>query len=310
MKKKILLYFQFIPLFSLCQQISVEYSNILTYASKYVFIGVKYQPDYLSSNNINYLRDVYESSQSSYDKGHAICSREYFKLLNLKLINVDNQKSLESYRKVIVEWTNANFKHVDFSLQSNINKVLDHYNRIYEIKSIKDELRLLKDLDSYYLSILKADPLKEDKGKMFDVLNTILEKMKYWDANKLSRSFNEIIIEVSREKFINFKNEVIDKYSKQNKKLKIPNGWYYVSMLSKNDPYYSYGKRSVYVNSGKITIYRNFSGNEFNIISGGNITNNYCSYAIYRQMNTNGVFIDVEVEFYFTPPCSNQTDRE
>ena len=299
MRTFFLLTFIVVAQISMGQPVSVEYINIITTSANYTFIGIEYQPDYSNtySPDWDFLQNVYQVKQAQYDRGHEICSREYNKLMSLKLVNLENQKVLQNYQNQVASWASVNFKKYDFSLQENVNTVVNYFTGIYKIKSIRDELNLLKQLNDFNLFVLTADPLKYNKGNMYEQLNSILDGMKYWDGDKLALGLPELRQEVQTANYEKFKKEVTDRFYQVQRTTKVQDGWHYAYMLAADSK--SHGRRSVYVVSGRVTIYKTFSGEERNIVAGGDISNHYCKSAIYRAMDANGIFRDMGVELFF-----------
>lgn len=280
-------------------QVSIEILNILTTSANYTYVGIQYQPDYnwATPNTWNSIQNGLSARTAMYERGWGICNREYQKLMDLQLINVENKKALLAHQREVKSWADVNFRKYDLSEQQHVNSFLNYFTWIHKLPTIRNEIRLLNEISGFYQFIAASDPNKIDKGQLFEELNTILLEMRYWSSEQLSRSLDEIISEVRQRNYNNFKNVVNDKYSKLTQYSKVQDGWHYVYALGKNG--YSYGRRSVYVANGKITIFRKYNGEEHKIISGGIIVNQQCKSAIHNSMDYNGVYRDSENELYF-----------
>jgi len=298
MRKLITLIFTLIT-FNGYGQISVEYLNIVTSSANYTYVGIQYQPDYnwATADTWNTLQNGLLARQAMYERGWGICNREYWKLMNLQLINNDNKKVLLAHQKEVKLWADVNFKQYDLAEQANVNSFLKYFNWVYELPTIRNEIRLLNELNVFYQFIVTSDPNKVNKGQLYEELNSILLEMRFWNGDQLSRSLDEIILDLRERNYTNFKNVVNQKYSKLTQFSKVPDGWHYIYALGKNSNWV--GRRHVFVSNGKVTIYRAVNGEENKIISGGIIVNQHCNSAIYSSMNSIGVYRDIEVEFYF-----------
>ncbi len=298
MKKYLLFFLIFCSTKSNCQ-VSLEYLNIITSAAQFTYVGVNYKPDnnWMSSSDWDRMENALSSRQAMYDRGHSICSYEISKLFNLSLINQTNKVRLISFRREVKDWLDANFRNIDLSQQENIDAILNYVTFIYKEPDIRNELRLLKDLNSFYQYINDADPLTVDKGILYEYFNTVMEEIRNYNSSQLTLSFGEIVKDLRQKNYNAFKNEVNQKFYFVPKSLKVSDGWHFVYFLDQED--LAYGKRSVYVSKGKVTIYKRFNGVAENIISGGDIKNRYCKSAIYNTMDSRGVFKNIDIELFF-----------
>ena len=298
MRKLITLIFTLVT-FNGYGQISVEYLNIVTSSANYTYVGIQYQPDYnwATPNTWNTIQNGLSALTAMYERGFGICNREYTKLRDLQLINVYNKKTLLAHQKEIDAWADVNFSKYDLSKQENVNSIVNYFTGIYKIPTIRDEIRLLNELNGFYQFIVASDPNKVNKGQLFEELNAILLEMRFWNGEQLSRSLDTIILDLRQRNYINFKNVINGKYSKITQFSKVPDGWHFIYALDKNSNWV--GRRHVYVSNGKVTIYRVVNGEEKRIFSGGIIVNQHCNSAIYSSMDSNGVYRDLEMEFYF-----------
>jgi hypothetical protein len=280
-------------------QVSIEYLNIVTSSANYTYVGIQYQPDYnwATLDTWNTLQNGLSARTSMYERGWGICNREYNKLMDLQLINVENKKALLAHQREVKAWADVNFSKYDLAEEKNVSSFLNYFTWIYKLPKIRDEIRLLNEINGAYQFIVSSDPNKINKGQLFEELNTVLLEMRVWNGEQLSRSLDEIILDLRQRNYTNFKNVVNGKYSRLTQFSKVPDGWHYIYALSEKDNFF--GRRSVYVSNGKVTIYKGYNGEEHKIISGGSITNQHCKSVIYRFMDYFGVYKDAEVELYF-----------
>jgi hypothetical protein len=280
-------------------QISVEYLNVVTSSANYTYVGIQYQPDYnwTSPDTWNTIQNALSARTAMYEQGFGICNREFIKLRDLQLINIENKKALLAHQKEVEDWGNLYFSKYDLAEQENVNFVLNIFTSIYKLPRIRDEIRLLNEINAGYQFIVAADPNKINKGELYQELNTILSEMRFWNSEQLSRSLEEIVLDLRKRNYNNFKNVVSGKYSNITQFSKVPDGWHYIYTLGINDNFH--GRRNVYVSNGKVTIYRGYNGVEHKIVSGGTIINQYCKSAIFNSMNYLGVYKDAEIELFF-----------
>jgi hypothetical protein len=280
-------------------QVSIEYLNIVTSSANYTYVGIQYQPDYnwATLDTWNTLQNGLSARTSMYERGWGICNREYNKLMDLQLINVENKKALLAHQREVESWADVNFSKYDLAEEKNVSSFLNYFTWIYKLPKIRDEIRLLNELNGFHQFIVTSDPNKVNKGQLYEELNTVLLEMRFWNGEQLSRSLDAIILDLRQRNYTNFKNVVNGKYSRLTQFSKVPDGWHYIYALGKNTNWV--GRRHVYVSNGKVTIYRAVNGEENKIISGGIIVNQHCNSAIYSSMNSIGVYRDIEVEFYF-----------
>ncbi len=298
MKKYLLFFLIFCSTKSNCQ-VSVEYLNIITSAAEFTYVGVNYKPDnnWMSSSDWDRMENALSARQAMYDRGHNICSYELRKLMNLNLINQSNKVRLTTFQREVKNWADANYSKFDLSQQENIDAIMNYVTSIYKDPDIRNELRLLKDLNSFYQYTNDADPLKIDKGRNYEYFNTVMEEIRNYNSSQLALSLDEIIKDLRQKNYNAFKNEVNQKFYFVPKSIKVSDGWHIAYFLDKET--FSYGKRSVYISKGKVTIFKRFNGVAENIISGGDIKNRYCKSAIYNMMDSRGVFKYIDVELFF-----------
>jgi hypothetical protein len=298
MRKLITLIFTLVT-FNGYGQISVEYLNIVTSSANYTYVGIQYQPDYnwATPNTWNTIQNGLSALTAMYERGFGICNREYTKLRDLQLINVYNKNALLAHQKEIDAWADVNFSKYDLSKQENVNSIVNYFTGIYKIPTIRDEIRLLNELNGFYQFIVTSDPNKVNKGLLYEDLNAILLEMRFWNGAQLSRSLDTIILDLRERNYTNFKNVVNGKYSKLTQFSKVSDGWHYAYVLNEDAKFGA--RRNVFVSNGKVTAYRGYNGIEYKIISGGSITNQYCKSAIYNSMDYLGVYGDVDAEIYF-----------
>lgn len=280
-------------------QVSIDILNILTTSANYTYVGIQYQPDYnwATPNTWNTIQNGLSARTAMYERGWGICNREYQKLMDLQLINVENKKALLAHQREVKSWADVNFRKYDLSEQQHVNSFLNYFTWIHNLPTIRNEIRLLNEISGFYQFIAASDPNKIDKGQLFEELNTILSEMRYWSSEQLSRSLDEIIYEIRQRNYTNFKNIVLGKYSNIAQFNKVSDGWHYIYSLGINHSFV--GRRNVYVSNGKVSIYRGYNGVEHKIISGGIIVNQHCKSAIFNSMDSNGVYSDNYVELYF-----------
>lgn len=298
MKKYFLFYFLFC-FTKAYSQVSFEYLKIITSAAQYTYIGVTYRPDdnWIRSSDWNTISDLLSARQEMYERGHSICRNEYVKLMNLVLINQSNKIKLASFQEKVKRWAEANYRNIDLSIQSNVNAVLKYYTALYDDPDIRNEIKLLNELNAYYQEIANSDPKKINKGVVYDHINTVIQEIKTYTSKQLTSDLSNIIIELRQRKYNEFKNYVYKRFYNISKSPKVSNGWHFVYFIEKNG--LSYGQRSVFVENGKVTIFKTFNGEDAQIISGGSIVNQYCQSAVHSFMDARGVFKNADLELFF-----------
>jgi len=295
-------YFLFILLFCTTKafsQVLVEYLNIVTSAAEYTYVGVSYKPNdnWMTASDWDRIQNALNTRQAMYDRGYGLCNNELRKLMKLNLINKKNKQMLMAFQQQTKTWADEYFRNADLSIQSNVDAALNFITLLYAEPDIRNELRLLNKLNSFYQYIIEEDPYKVNKGMLYENFNSVMEEIKDYNSTQLSLSFDDILDELRQRKYNEFKNDILKQYDNILKSPKVSNGWHLAYFLAKNGK--DYGKRSVFVENGKVTIYKRYNGVEEKIISGGSIVNQYCKSAIYNYMNSKGVFENIDVEIFF-----------
>lgn len=295
-------HFLFILLFfttKAISQVSIEYLNIVTSAAEYTYVGVSYKPNdnWMTSSDWDRIQNALNTRQAMYDRGYGLCRNELRKLMKLNLINNKNKQMLMAFQQQTKTWADEYFRNADFSIQSNVDAALNVITLVYAEPNIRNELRLLNELNSFYQYIKEEDPYKVNKGMLYENFNSVMEEIKDYNSTQLSLSFDDILDELRQRNYNAFKNDIYKNFYSIPKSSKVSDGWHFVYCLQKDG--LAYGKRSVYVSKGKVTIFKRFNGAAENIISGGEISNQYCKSAIYNFMDSKGVFKNVEVELFF-----------
>lgn len=298
MKKYFLFYFLFC-FTKVYSQVSFEYLKIMTSAAQYTYIGITYKPDdnWIRSSDWNTIADLLSARQEMYERGHSICRNEYVKLMNLVLINQSNKIKLASFQEKVKRWAEANYRNIDLSIQSNVNSVLKYYTALYDDPDIRNEIKLLNELNAFYRELSNSDPYKINKGVGFDVINTVIQEVQTYTSRQLTSDLNSILLGVRQRKYNEFKNYVYKRFYSISKSSKVSNGWHFVYFIEKNG--LNYGQRSVFVVNGKVTIFKKFNGEDAQIITGGTIVNQYCQSAVYSFMDAIDVFKNADVELFF-----------
>jgi hypothetical protein len=295
-------YFLFILLFCTTKafsQVSVEYLNIVTSAAEYTYVGVSYKPNdnWMTASDWDRIQNALNTRQAMYDRGYGLCSNELRKLMKLNLINKKNKQMLMAFQQQTKPWADEYLRNADLSIQSNVDAALNIINLPYAEPDVRNEIRLLNELNSFYQYIKEEDPYKVNKGMLYENFNSVMEEIKDYNSTQLSLSFDDILDELRQRKYNEFKTYIFKKFENILKSPKVSNGWHLAYFLDKNGK--SYGQRSVFVENGKVKIYKRFNGKEENIISGGLIKDQYCQSAIYNLMNSDGVFVNIDVELFF-----------
>jgi hypothetical protein len=297
--KKYLLIISILFYINSYSQVSIEYINIITSAAEYTYVGINYKPDnnWMTPSDWDRINNLLSARQAMYERGHGICKTEFRKLMNLNLINDFNKQKLTNFQRLIKQWADANYRNIDLSIQSNVNSVLKYITSIYNDPDIRNEIRVLNELNSFYQYINDSDPYQVNKGQLYDEFNSVMQELKFYSSNQLMSNLSEILKDLRKRKYNDYKTEIYKRFYAISKSPKVSNGWHLVYFLQKDGT--GYGRRSVFVINGKVTIYKRFNGKEENIISGGTIVNQYCKSAIYNSLDTKGVFNNVDVELFF-----------
>jgi hypothetical protein len=295
-------YFIFLTLFlfslSAFSQVSIEYVNVVTSSTNYTYVGINYQPNsnWMTQSDWNRIQNVMSARQAMYERGHGFCSNEYRKVMNLVLINQSNKDRLITFQKEVKKWAEKNYSNIDLSIESNVNSVINYFTQVYKYQDIRNEIRLLNELNSFYQYINNADPYQVNKGKLYEDFNSVMQELKFYNSSQLNLSLKEILDELRQRKYNAFKNDIYSRFYSMPKTSKVTNGWHLAYYLSKEA---GYGQRSVFVSNGKVQIFKRYNGKEESIISGGTIVNQYCKSAIYNYMDSYGVFKNIEIELFF-----------
>lgn len=226
-------------------QVRIEFLEILTKSSRITYVGVNYN----STNNMNQtyspnfdlLQRGLNTLTQRYEAGFAIVSQEYRKLMDLKLMNEKNKLVLKEYQTSVERWANASLSKYDFSINSNVQNVVEFITRAYNDTYIKAEILLLQAVNDKYWQV-KLNPRQGLCQKnSYESINSFLDKIKNIDKDDLTKGFTKLYYD-----FVANKDQlkVFDAYTRRISALEtysslktfkpIKNGWNEVYMISES----------------------------------------------------------------------------
>jgi hypothetical protein len=276
-------------------QVSIEYLNIVTSSANYTYVGVNYQPDYnwMPNSGWGAVQDLLSARTSLYEKGFGIVDNEYTKLINLNLINQQNRLKLVAHQNEIKSWAKLNISKYDFSIQSNVTSVVNYITSIYKLSPIRDEIRLLNDINLWSKYFSKENQI--GKEEYFKDVNTILDELKFWDESKLSRNTDQIFEETRKNNYNKFKNDINTRLLSAGKS-NVPDGWHRIYFANKST--LDFGRIDAHVLNGRVTIIKS-KGKEYKVVSGGDIYEKYCKSVEINSMDVTGSYGYFFIELFF-----------
>lgn len=158
--------------------------NITTYSySNNTYMA--YNP-YPGKSMVDVWGGMMRAMQARYDYAHNILSTEYRKLKNLELINIYNVEGLNVNRNAIIAYSEPNYSKVDFTIYANFSSWLTYITSIYQHPSIKQEITLLKAVNTELNRIKNNDPDNFYKSDRYKDLNSVLSDLKTINKDSIS----------------------------------------------------------------------------------------------------------------------------
>lgn len=159
------------------QSISGDYLVVLQYISNFSYSSTGVYIYSNPSNQYGFVEDGMVAMQGNYDYNHAKCSKEYWKLKKLQLVNESNKAQLDSYRNVVLPKVEQSIRTVDLTLSSNTGKMLNYICKIYEHKPIMDEINLLGAIDKELRRLYLKDPDTFHKSARYKEMGLVLNRL-------------------------------------------------------------------------------------------------------------------------------------
>ena len=198
------------------QASNLEYNDVYSNSSNYIFLGLvykPYQPSY--TPDYNSMRSALQQRQARYDYNLDIISNEIQKVRSLKLINLHNISTLTNFQIQLNSEIEkpTSFASWDYSLTENLNRALNYVTSIYNINDIRNELRLLNDLNGFNDYIQNSDPYQVNRGILYDDLTDFIDALKGYNSSELSMSFKDLMDRLRENKFNYSKQNILYKYN-------------------------------------------------------------------------------------------------
>jgi len=126
-----------------------------------------------SNVDVNSLNNGLQSRGNAYQSGVDQINYAYNRLMDMKLYNKENIKSLSIYQEAVKN-ERYKFAKTDFSLQNNLNSWLTFINEYREWKPIKDELDLLSSLFEEISRMKVSNPENYTSSNRYKEISEIL----------------------------------------------------------------------------------------------------------------------------------------
>ena len=208
---------------SYSQFISYEYTQILSYSLEitYSYSTGSYQP---YSPDMNFYGNALAQMQARYDRNHAILSKEYYKLKDLNLINVNNKTTLNNYRANRLNWIYNAISTWDLGNESNTSNIRNYCCEIYSYTGVKNELNLLQSCQIELNRIKYKDPDNFLYSKRYNSIMKTLEKLKNCSVEEI-KNLSWERTELETQNAVNETNQSVQNNNQTY--FKVPNSSYF-----------------------------------------------------------------------------------
>lgn len=177
MKRLLILAFVLTATGSNCQTYSISYTeiNVLNISVQINYSGSNYSSPYFSTYS------ALNTLQQRYDYYHGIISNEWGRLNNFELLNSYNRQLLNNHKIEVQNYfySNNQFTHVDWARNGQFAvQIVNYIGSIYNVKSIKSEISLLKAIRYEYYRLKNEYPSTFHKSTRYYELAEALNKLK------------------------------------------------------------------------------------------------------------------------------------
>jgi hypothetical protein len=164
--------------------ISYSYLEVIQYSIKFSYSSSgsysHYAPYFSYQNALATL-------QARYDYYHSVISNEYYKLKDLTLINKTNQATLQSYKNQRLNWVYNAGSTWDLGNSTNSTNIINYCCEIYSYPSIKNELSLLKAINSEINRLKRDYPGEYHKTERYKELGIVMDKLANCSTSEISQ---------------------------------------------------------------------------------------------------------------------------
>jgi hypothetical protein len=181
------LFFVFVFSFTLIgysqSYISQVYMTAVSYSIKirYSSAGYSYSKPYTSVQHY-----AQATLQARYDYNHQWCSNEYYAVKNLTLVNNMNRSILTNYKNQRLPWVYNAIKTWNLGVDQNAYKIINYCSEIFNYQYIKDEISLLKAINSEIIRLKNSMPEKFHLSSRYKELAIVLSELNQCSSRDIS----------------------------------------------------------------------------------------------------------------------------
>lgn len=164
--------------------ISYEYTEILAYSISFTYSTSSgtYQHYSPYGSMANDLRTL----QARYNRNYEIASKEWGKLLELKLINNSNKATLKYYQNLINSEMKINGSG-NYGIQSYADEVIAFVTQPFRVESIKNEIKLLQKCNNEIARLKYDDPNGYPLSKRYSSISKVLKKLETCSVDEIGK---------------------------------------------------------------------------------------------------------------------------
>lgn len=163
--------------------ISYEYTEVIQVSIEYSYSTSDYYSCY---SPVGFYDYALSTLQARYDYYHAILSEEYHKLNDLKLINTQNQITIQKFRNERLSYIYNAITTWDLSNTTNSSNILNHCTEVYSYPTIKSEIKLLRECYYEIVRLKYEFPNSYHTTARYQSIKKMLEYLKNCPASQIS----------------------------------------------------------------------------------------------------------------------------
>ncbi len=142
---------------------------------------VSFTPDY------NSLGNTLATLQRRYDNNYDRVSREYTKLNNLELININNKKTLSDYKIAIFAYVDTKGKDINLGYDQNADWLINYICKPFHVPSIKEEIKMLQSINREINRLKREQPDTFHHSKRYQEITEALGKLQNCPTSEISQ---------------------------------------------------------------------------------------------------------------------------
>jgi hypothetical protein len=166
------------------QSYSISYSEIsvMSLSVRISYSGSSYSSPYFNTAS------ALNTLQQRYDYYHKMISNEWGRLEDFDLLNANNKVTLNNHKIAVRDFfaQNSGLSRIDWAQNGAYAvEITNWIGSIYNNKSIKSEISLLKAINSEYRRLKNNDPDNFHKSSRYSELALVLNKLKTCSTSEI-----------------------------------------------------------------------------------------------------------------------------